>query len=262
MVYSGGYVVSIATKDFNGHWQFVKERADGIVSLAMGQEYAVYLRNKTSKGVLAQIFIDGENVSGEGYILRAGDSFHIMRYNKQDKAFKLVAHDSSEAKEKGKGYVSEGTRGVVEVRFYPEREVKIPPVSVMPIVPVNPSPWDNKWPINPYPIKHIYPMTHNSKRHYVSKGGAISAGCDFAPEINSITLNSLSDGVTVGGESTGQKFSKDTIDVEDEYISVVLTLKGDYNKMPTQPQSQFCAKCGARRKRKNSKFCDLCGQRL
>ncbi len=269
MVYSGGYVVAIAIRN-GAHWQHEKERKDGIVTIPMGQEYAIYLRNKTKRRVLAKVYIDGENISGLGYILRIGQSFHLERYADEDKAFKLVAYGSKEAQDGGKNYVEEGGRGVIEVRFYPEEEK---PTQVFPRTPIEPidtplpKPWKSPWKENPYPYPYkkydqsltLNPTYNNNSDISCQATNQMQLCTDFAPMAWERWGDN--DSVTVGGNITGQTFGTGWIETENECIKIVLTLKGDYNKKPSV-SSRYCNECGSKAKRKSAKFCSQCGRRL
>ena len=81
------------------------------------------MRNKNSRRAVAKIYIDGENVSGGGYIIPANDVVDIKRWSEVDKAFKFVPLDSGEAVDFGKnGPNDDKIKGVVEVRFFLEKE--------------------------------------------------------------------------------------------------------------------------------------------
>ena len=96
MVYSNKFVISILV---DGNTQ--QELANGTVKLPFGAEYAIRLRNKNSRRAVAKLFVDGENVSGNGYIVPANDHVDIKRHWDKDVAFKFVELDSPEAVDAG-----------------------------------------------------------------------------------------------------------------------------------------------------------------
>jgi hypothetical protein len=127
MVYSNKFVMAVL---LNGEPQ--KELANGVVKLPFGAEYTLRFRNKNSRRAVVKIFIDGENVSGGGYVIPANDFVDIKRHHDKDRAFKWVDLDSPDAVEHGKnGPNHDKQKGVIEARFYLEKEYKInwtPPV--------------------------------------------------------------------------------------------------------------------------------------
>jgi hypothetical protein len=118
MVYSNKFVMCVL---LNGQPQ--KELANGQVSLPFGAEYALRLRNKNDRRAVVKIFIDGENVSGGGYVVNAHDHVDIKRHHDKDRAFKFVSLDSPEAVDFGKdGPNEDKVKGTIEARFYLEKK--------------------------------------------------------------------------------------------------------------------------------------------
>ena len=118
MVYSNKAVMCVM---HNG--RILKELANGVVKLPFGAEYSLRFRNKNNRRAVVKIFIDGENVSGNGYIVPANDFVDIKRHHDVDRAFKFVELDSEEAHEHGKNGPNEDkVKGTIEARFYLEKE--------------------------------------------------------------------------------------------------------------------------------------------
>lgn len=137
MVYSNKFVLCLLV---NGRVQ--KDRKNGTVELPFGTEYALRLRNKHNRRALAKIFIDGENVSGPGYIIGARDFVDIQRHHDKDRAFKFVDLDSEEAYDAGKNGPNEDKeKGLIEVRFHLEKERD----------------WDYHQPVTPIPMPRPRP---------------------------------------------------------------------------------------------------------
>lgn len=151
MVYSNKFVACVL---LNGEPQ--SELANGTVKLPFGAEYELRFRNKNNRRAVVKIFIDGENVSGGGYIINANDQVDIKRHHDVDRAFKFVSLDSGEAVEHGKnGPNDDKVKGTIEARFYLEKE------TVRPVVvdhhhhhhhypkpspmPYPRTPWDQMW---------------------------------------------------------------------------------------------------------------------
>lgn len=119
MVYSNKFVMCVL---LNGRPQ--KEKANGVVPLPFGCEYSLRFRNKNNRRAVVKIFIDGENVSGEGgYVVNANDYVDIKRHHDVDRSFKFVELDSEDAIDYGKdGPNHDKTKGTIEARFYLEKE--------------------------------------------------------------------------------------------------------------------------------------------
>jgi len=127
MVYSNKFVMAVL---LNGEPQ--KELGNGVVKLPFGAEYTLRFRNKNSRRAVVKIYVDGENVSGGGYVIPANDFVDIKRHHDKDRAFKFVSLDSPDAIDHGKNGPNEDKqKGVIEARFFLEKEYKInwtPPV--------------------------------------------------------------------------------------------------------------------------------------
>ena len=118
MVYSNHFVMCVLV---NGNVQ--KELANGQVSLPFGTEYSLRFRNKNSRRAVVKIYIDGENVSGGGYVVNANDHIDIKRHHDKDRSFKFVSLDSPDAQDFGKdGPNPDKVKGTIEARFYLEKE--------------------------------------------------------------------------------------------------------------------------------------------
>ena len=118
VVYSSKFVMCVLV---NGRPQ--KELANGVVKIPFG-EYALRFRNKHSnRRALVKIFIDGENVSGDGYIIPANSFIDIERWSEKAVKFKFVPLDSEEAIDFGKnGPNPDKVKGTIEARFHLEKE--------------------------------------------------------------------------------------------------------------------------------------------
>lgn len=104
-----------------------KELANGEIHLPFGSTYTIRLRNRNSRPAAAKIYIDGENVSGEGWRIPANDKVDIRRHADRDVSFKFVDLDSAEAIEFGKnGPNHDKVKGVIEARFYLEKDKPAP----------------------------------------------------------------------------------------------------------------------------------------
>lgn len=118
MMYSNKFVMCVLQR---GKPQ--KELSNGVVKLPFNCEYSLRFRNKNDRRAVVKIYIDGENVSGGGYVIRAHDYIDIKRHHDKDRAFKFVSLDSPEALDHGKdGPNYDKLKGTIEARFSLERE--------------------------------------------------------------------------------------------------------------------------------------------
>jgi ribosomal protein L40E len=271
--------------------QPVKELANGVVKLPFDCEYSLRFRNKNNRKAVVQIYIDGENVSGGGYVIPANDFIDIKRHHDVDRSFKFVSLDSAEAIEHGKnGPNDDKVKGTIEARFYLEKE----PVYNPPIViekhhyhdcypkpdPYYPNPW--KQPYYPIPYGPIWSTTSGTYENNTSETnpnvtyscnstggmklssmGLNSINCCVPPIINEVSP--LQDGCTVEGVSTGQNFYSTYINTEEHYTSVKIFLQGYKFETQNAPAANigttYCINCGAKKK-KSANFCHKCGVKL
>ena len=273
MVYSNRFVLCIL---INGQVQ--KELANGTVKIPFGSEYAIRARNKNPSRAVVKIFVDGENVSGNGYVVPANDHIDIERHHDKDRAFKFVDLDSPEAVDAGKnGPNDDKEKGTIEVRFFMEKVINAP---VTPWVSPNiiPKPWKSPSPFDkPYdhPIlwgqPPSYDYNHDILRCFASADASASsrAMTDTKLSLQSCSLQTPqfgaeianADGCTVEGNLTGQNFSTTYIITENDYVSLRVFLQGyvaDKVYTHTTTKVNFCESCGTKKK-KSANFCSNCG---
>lgn len=281
MVYNNRFVMCVIV---NG--QVIPDK-NGFAQIPFGTEYCLRFRNKNDRRAVVKFFIDGENVSGPGYIIPANDYVDVARHNDKDRAFKFVDLDSPEATDAGKnGDNEDKTKGTIEARFYLEKEVKLSEyLPSYPKYPVKKSgPWLPPW---NQPIWMI--GGHRDEQTHVTYSGtdaAIYNSLGFGGECKlrdgepSVSLQSIKpqgrgllsskqvqDGCTVEGNTTGQSFSSSYINLEDDYCVCRLHLQGFVSEEKVftheQPQEKvYCENCGAKRGKKKAKFCSNCGTKL
>lgn len=299
MGYSNRFILCIL---INGVPQ--KELANGEVHIPFGSTFSLRLRNRHNRNAAVQIYIDGENVSGEGYKVPANDKVDIHRFADKDMTFKFVDLDSPEAVEHGKnGPNPDKTKGTVEARFFLEKE-QPKPAKVEHVHHYHPYPVPQPYPVYPYrPQPYWYSSNSchlsdggSSKSHEamgtrckVTKTGGVTgqsqnSSMDFcaAAPASYTPAPDLREGATVEGYVSGQRFTKTYMDLETDYVSVKLFLKGYDPKVgpatilitetevhpglppePTpSPERRFCETCGTRIENQSAKFCSSCGAKL
>ena len=257
MVYSGGFVICILV---NGQVQ--EERSDGIVIVPEGTEYAIRLRNKNTRRAVGRIFIDNENVSDGGYVINAHGYVDIYRFANKDEAFKVAGLNSPEAVDAGKNGPNDGTKGVVEVRFQLEKEREV--YNAYPLLYNKRSDWPKPGPWKADDRKRGlrsrnpgYESEEKTSGGIVLgdvNGGMTSFDCDVS---RSLTSNRLEDAVTVGGSTTGQRFSTTHVDLESQEIILKVILKIGEPKL----KAFYCSKCGSKLG-KTDRFCSKCGKQI
>ena len=134
------------------------ELDNGTIIVPFNAEYALRLRNKNNRRAVVKFFIDGEEVSGGGYIIPANDVIDIKRHSVKDAAFKFVGLDSPDAFDFGKnGPNHNKTKGVIEARFFLEKEKPVRPQVV------EHHHHHNHW--NTYPAPYIRPRPYYPEPH-------------------------------------------------------------------------------------------------
>lgn len=291
MIYSNHFVMCVLV---NG--KPLKERADGIVTIPLGAEYTIRFKNKNSRRAVVKFSIDGEEASGNGYIIDAHNDVEIKRFADRDQMFKFVDLNSGEAQLEGKnGPNTDGSKGVIEAKFYLEKEAPKPTYTPLPIPYPVPQPYPVPYPA-PYPWpRRSYPyngpvwndntygsggpfyMSHNSGTKGMSCGGGgtmsscnvggfeacAATGETWNDAVQTSFTSSLHEGVTVGGQVTGQTFRTVAFEAETDFVMLRLVLRGTNEPVPVAEvtEAEYCSKCGKKRP-KNANFCDKCGNKF
>jgi hypothetical protein len=270
MVYSNKFMSVLV----NGEPQ--KELANGVVKLPFGAEYVLRFRNKNNRRAMVKFTIDGENVSGNGYIIDANSHVDIKRHWDKDVGFKFVSLDSPDAVDFGKNGPNEDkVKGLIEAKFYLEKENKWVPA---PVVEHHhhhhyPLPRPQPWRYDPYPIRPMWCSTSEStcdsapprasfgiggqsqrRMKLASSGGtSYEATCSASPDAGMAKLAAfqnesaptptsfnaapvLKDGCTVEGDTTGQTFNTVSFQAETDYVQLKVFLQG-FDKKPEAVES-------------------------
>lgn len=273
MVYSNKFVTCVLINK-----QPQKELANSVVPIPFGSEYSLRFRNKNNRRAVVKFWIDGENVSGNGYVISANSSVDIERHFDKNVKFKFVNLDSSEAVDFGKnGPNLDGEKGVVEVRFYLEKEYKYPVYS--PTYYTKDLWWGTSG--------HSYgassgSFSSNSILRSKSIGASGVVSNDITKSINlvdsiptlsdSVSLSvgsaslssntSLQEGCTVEGSISDQKFSSTYIDLEEDYVEMKLVLKGYDIQENTHVRTVGISSGGVGEGMvQNELFCTSCGNK-
>lgn len=230
-----------------------KELANGVVSLPFGSEYSLRFRNKNNRRAVVQIYIDGENVSGAGYIVNANDYVDIKRHHDVDRSFKFVSLDSSDAVDHGKnGPNDDKVKGTIEARFFLEKEKpqvvyrdihhhhdhyypRPRPTNRSTGIPTRPRmQWKRYRSGNSFGGDESFGAVTDC--YMGGGGGTTSSLTPISSNAQSKSLSfseppQLQDGCTVEGNFTGQSFRTVWCDTEDTHTSVKIFLQG-YEELP------------------------------
>lgn len=251
MVYSNKFVMTVYANGVQ-----LKELHNGMVKIPFNTEYTLRFRNRNNRRAVVKFFIDGEEVSGPGYIIKANDYTEIKRHYEKDRAFKFVSLESEEAADFGKnGPNLDKVKGVIEARFYLEKENSNP-------VEIHHHhhhtyPWRTKpyhepmWMSYNSSSDNVYGARRNKMERRVTNLNSLESkySATSKPEstynlsgfessatittdgigtltVGSLTSPILKDGCTVEGTMTGQNFTSQAIEIEDNYVTVKCFLQG------------------------------------
>lgn len=284
-MYKSGYVVTILQNN-----QTIKEQG-GKVTLPFGSEYEIRLRNKTRKRAVADAYIDGE-IAAKGIVVNANDSIDLERYVKntghallKGARFKFVPLGDSKVEDK-----SEPENGVLEVRWYPEKEPE--PYKPPQVIEIHDRcPWHHhdhgQCPPWCRPRPFLGPQWRNGDAFV---GGFVTGGVNLnntSAEIKADELTFTSNlgagtpqlssgeaGATIEGSVSNQSFGTTYIDV-DRNNPTILTLHlvgvhlpkpkglqvGDKPRPSKGKLAVYCSTCG-RKRRTGERYCPADGMRL
>jgi hypothetical protein len=256
MVYSNRFVATVL---INGNVQ--KELANGIVPIPFNSIYSLRFRNKNDRRAVVKFTIDGEDVSGNGYIIPANSAIDIHRHWAKDAQFKFVDLNSAEAVDFGKNG-PEGNKGIIQARFHLEKENKV-------WYPVYYS--YNDWNKIYGPGSYYQDPTWNLQSTYTNVQSTYSSV--FCEKSELVGSYELQEGCTVEGGQSHQTFQQQYIDLDPTYVELKLQLKGGNLKGGNlkggnlkggnlQVVVTYCTVCGAKKARPNDNFCGVCGNRL
>jgi len=225
MAYSNRFAVCVLVDG-----RIMKELRDGSVGVPFGSEYNLRLFNKHDRRAVAKISIDGENVSGNGFIIPPHDKIEINRPVYRDAAFRFVELGSDAALEEGKPTTNEDREmGLIEVRFHLEQE--------------KPKPKVVEHHHHHYPPKYRGPWWGGVTLTSAGGGGtytssmppgdhkSILRSCHAPADEKTLgfpeaTPQDVSDGCTVEGRATGTSYGTAYIDIESTSTLIKLFLQG------------------------------------
>jgi hypothetical protein len=196
--------------------QIQKELANGQVNLPLKTEYIIRLRNKHNRRAICKLYIDGENVSGGGFIIPANSCIDVERPVDVAKKFKFVSLDSEEAHDYGKnGDNIDKIKGTIVADFALEKHWTIS------------SHVTYRYPTVPCYVNHsIQPRYKRLSEGYLDLDSFSEnpAKCFETPPL--FGSSALKDGATVEGDYSSQRFSSVYFSPEDNWTKIRLFLQG------------------------------------
>jgi len=237
MVYSNKFVMCILLGD-----KIQKELNNGTIPIPFGSEYTIRFRNKNNKRAVVKFSIDGENVSGGGYVIPPNSFIDIKRHHHTDKAFKFVALDSPDAIDYGKnGDNQDKSKGLIEAKFYLEKESNYIFKNYTNTLDDTKYWYTSTYDYNTLSVTNDNYYNNKNAPYTVSYNkDTISLTSDCINKINKSLYDKrsihkgpknedLNDGVTVEGNKTGQNFTNVYIDLESDYVHLKAFLQGYEN---------------------------------
>jgi len=206
MVYSSRFVLSVLLNK-----NVASERADGVVPIPFGSEYGIRCRNRNkNRRALVKLFVDNENISGGGFVIEADEAVDIFRRSDVDAALKFVELTSEDAELTGKSDNQDGSKGVIEARFYLEKET--PGLPALPKPPKRNRKLKQPQPLPlPYPYPYPVPTPSPAPWKYVNPYQPVWIGGTYVDNTlgnggvtysvgGGGTMSSLGRGMTAGGQ--------------------------------------------------------------
>jgi len=201
----------------------LKENYDGTIEIPSYTEYVLRFKNKHPEDVLVKFTIDGENVAGNGYILRANSTSDIERFADSPRKFKFVDIDSDESIMDGKNH--NAAPGLIQAQFFFRKKYNYP-IAPQPTWIIN-----NISPING-PYRQSY--TCGSVLRKKSRSSDDSAIL-YSASLNDNTIDNVAHsfsmnatnnvGVTVEGNYSTQTFSTSHFDIGELAAEIKIILK-------------------------------------
>lgn len=248
MPYNNKFVLNAV---LNG--QIVPDRNGGNIVLPFGCEYGLRLRNRHNRRAVVKVEIDGEDISGGGWIIPANSFIDVDRPVNVSKKFKFVSLTSEDAADFGKDGPNYGrVNGTVTASFSLEEEHPAmycgwtyPHTGYHYPYPSHDLPWQQN--------TYSYGCDVKSRQYVNTLVGSASAPSGHSSVLGPVNMNStavsqgnvstdtglnsalsvndsaaVQDGCTVEGSDSDQKFSNAYIKIESNATIVKMFLRG-YN---------------------------------
>jgi hypothetical protein len=249
----------------------ISERTDGVVAVPFGKDYAIRLRNDDSRRAVAVIYIDGINVSDDGFVVGERSQWTIERPADKAVTFRLASSQSTAAAEHGKaGEDTHGEKGLIRVEWRAELYRREPQGIVMRdgASDINLRDYSKSvsrgFDFNPHASCSMGMNSTLESYSPKSKGGLELCSRRIVVNDAPKAAETLSTAVTVEGQASSQKFVGVQVGPLETSATVIqLKLKG-YEASQGVPitGTNYCPNCRARTAKPTDKFCRNCGVSL
>lgn len=255
--------------------QRVKQYPTNIVYLKNGDEFEIELFNPTQTKILAQIEINGVNISATGIVIKPGQRVYIERYLDVAKKFLFETYEIDANDQEAQDAILRN--GVVSVKFSKE------------IIPNN---WyggygNSTLTVYP-PFNGVYGGSFGSNNvMYYSDNTSRSVTCDCSSltgtsssasttgtantslisnstYTSSVQPMNMSASVETGrvekGSQSNQNFTTDYSNYGCVFSTAVWKILPESVKhIEDKDLTLYCSSCGSKRKKTTHKFCPICG---
>lgn len=273
-MYSNKMVVSLKSGS-----KFFKDEENGTVHIPFGTDYSIYLKNLESRRALVKISIDGKDVlSGHQLIIEPNSFLELEGYMKDNlvsNKFKFIK--MTDGIRNHRGETPEDSLIRIEWDYELKHETIHYPVYI---------PYVYLWPSYPFVVttkwdyKTTWSGTINADNQKISGWSVTYSNNNVNNTLNlngqsgqvsnyyssTVPVNDSSNGITVKGKDTHQRFEYGYVsEMENNPSTIVFKLQGFDGSQEMRPiytkDKQECETCG-RKNKANAKFCQECGTRL
>lgn len=220
---------------------------EDVVYLVKNAEFEIELFNPLQENILARIFLNNNEIPGNGLVLRPGERIFLERYLNEDRKFKFDVYEVENTLEVKNAIAN---NGLVTVKFY--KEYVMPPI----VHRVYNGPWYN------------YPTVFYGTSFSLPSTGTITADSGASNATISTSgylFNTIDTGIISKGDSSDQELEYVDIDFQNyPFYTTAVRILPDSRKPYTIEEikyRKYCTECGSKIKA-TDKFCAECGTRL
>jgi hypothetical protein len=261
MVYQNRFVAAIKVGG-----KILRETSS-VVTIPFGSEYSILLKNLNSLRAQVRVAVDGQDATDNtSLVVNPNSSLELERYIRngnweRGNRFRFVERTAEVEQHRGIG----ADDGLVRIEFWMERAVRD-----VPIIRYY-DPWPP--PERPRDRRRLSQMSSRSRslRPQAQSGSVVLGATTFTASMSpGLTANCLaltSDGITVPGSESGQRFvGAAPFQIESSSSVIVISLRGcvagrRVEQPVTVDRKATCTTCG-RLNKGHAQFCSRCGTAL
>jgi hypothetical protein len=232
----------------------IPERVDGTVAVPFGADYAIRLRNDDHRRAEVMIYLDEQNISGDGFVVNGRSSWVLECPVDKAVTFRIASSHSQAAAEHGKaGDDVHGEKGLIRVVWRAE--------------------------LNPPYVPGLVSRGMNktfSLDSYTPRGGQLLSGgsnlesynvatpCSATIPKGGVSFNATSPVVTVEGAHSNQRFVEVKMGTLDTVTTTLLIKMRGYEASTGVPANgtSYCPNCRTKTMKLTDKYCRQCGTTL